>query len=572
MPVSSLFGRGAVPVLLLLLASCAGQAPPSGGPVDTDPPRILSAYPAPNTTFFKDNRIAFEFDEYVDHRSVEGSIFISPFIEHLEYDWSGREVEILFEDTLRENTTYVVTVGTDAVDLHNRNRMAQAFTLAFSTGGQIDQGAIAGRVFPLKPSDSPSGVMIFAYGLSGLNPDTLNPRVVRPEYITQTGKDGDFVLNHLVLQPYRLVAVKDEYKNLLYDPETDEFGVPSREPFLSIDDTLQSGFAIRMAKEDTTAPRLVKVTALNTRLLLAEFSEPLDTATVRPSAFAVTDTTETVSTGLTSAAILYPGRKEIFLGTEPEDPGHEYRLTVRMVRDETGLVINPIADAVNFTSSDSADTTPPVLRGLSPGDSTKNLPMEESPAVYFSEPVQRKPWDQVVQLRDSLDRLVPSKGTWLGDAGIQLKPLVLLQGNSWYRFSVTMTGIQDLAGNTAKDTTIVVHFRTLDGDQLSSIEGVVSDAASEDTLGDIVVEARNVASGKTESATSVRLERPGPFLLDRLLEGRYALDVYRDRNRNGRYDPGTVFPFAPSERFSVYADTLKLRARWPLEGVHLELK
>ena len=533
---------------------------------------ILSAYPAPNTTFFKDKRIAFEFDEYVDHRSVEESIFISPFIEHLEFDWSGREVEVLFEDSLRQNTTYVVTVGTDVVDLHNRNRMAQAFTLAFSTGGRIDQGAIAGRVFPLKPSDSPSGVMIFAYGLSGLNPDTLNPRVVRPDYITQTGKDGDFVLNHLALQPYRLVAVKDEYKNLLYDPETDEFGVPSHEPFLSIDDTVQSGFTIRMAKEDTTAPRLVKVTAVNTRLLLAEFSEPLDTATVAPSAFAVTDTTETVSTAITSAAILFPGRKEIFVATEPEEPGREYRLTVHMVRDENGHVVNPIAHAVNFTSSDSADTKPPVLRTVSPGDSTKNLSMEEKPAVYFSEPVLRKPWDQIVQLRDSLDRVVPGEGIWLNDAGIALMPSGLLHGNSWYRLSVTTTGIQDLAGNTAKDTTIVVHFRTLDADQLSSIEGVVSDAASEDTVGSIVVRARNVASGKTESAVSVRLERPGPFLIDRLVEGRYTLDVYRDRNRNGRYDPGTVFPFAPSERFSVYADTLKLRARWPLEGVHLELK
>jgi len=38
------------------------------------------------------------------------------------------------------------------------------------------------------------------------------------------------------------------------------------------------------------------------------------------------------------------------------------------------------------------------------------------------------------------------------------------------------------------------------------------------------------------------------------------------------YDSGKPFPFAFSERISHLSDTLKVRARWPLEGVIIQLK
>ncbi|MBW7887529.1 MAG: hypothetical protein H3C35_04090, partial [Bacteroidetes bacterium] len=47
-------------LMLLFLFGCAGQRPPEGGPVDTVPPEIISVYPAPNTTHFKEDRVALE--------------------------------------------------------------------------------------------------------------------------------------------------------------------------------------------------------------------------------------------------------------------------------------------------------------------------------------------------------------------------------------------------------------------------------------------------------------------------------------------------------------------------------
>ncbi len=116
-----------------------------------DPPQIVSVYPAPYTTFYDDSKIVLEFDEYVDRASVNESIFISPFLGELEFDWSGKEVEIRFQEKLKDNTTYVINVGTDVRDMRRGNRMAQAFALAFSTGASIDRGGIEGTVYPREP-------------------------------------------------------------------------------------------------------------------------------------------------------------------------------------------------------------------------------------------------------------------------------------------------------------------------------------------------------------------------------------------------------------------------------------
>ncbi len=170
-------------LLPFLLLSCAGQVAPTGGPPDRTPPAIVRTFPDSNAVRVSTKEIVLEFDKYVDRRSVEESIFLSPNLGDLEFDWSGREVTITFAGSPRPTTTYVVNVGTDVVDVREHNRMASGFTLAFSTGDSIDQGSIAGEVYDAKPE----GVMIFAYDLDHARQDTLNPARAKPDFIMQTG-------------------------------------------------------------------------------------------------------------------------------------------------------------------------------------------------------------------------------------------------------------------------------------------------------------------------------------------------------------------------------------------------
>jgi hypothetical protein len=134
--------------LILTIIHCANQALPPGGPIDTEPPYIVATYPNTNELNYKSNKFHFEFNEYIDRRSFEDAVFISPAnIIKPEFDWSGKKVNVVLPYELDDNKTYSITIGTDVVDLNNRNRMNQAYTLAFSTGDKIDTFSISGKVF-----------------------------------------------------------------------------------------------------------------------------------------------------------------------------------------------------------------------------------------------------------------------------------------------------------------------------------------------------------------------------------------------------------------------------------------
>lgn len=557
--------------LALVALQCAGQMPPPGGPIDTTPPTIVWTSPDPYTLHFEGQEIGLEFDEYVDRNSVQNAVFISPDVGPLTFNWSGHEVTIGFEDTLRRNTTYVVTVGTDVVDLHNRNRMAHAFALAFSTGGTIDPGFIQGKVYPIEGGDELSGIMVFAYRLAPGEADTLNAMWTKPDYATQSGVDGSFELAHLALGAYRLVAVKDQYRNLLYDPEADQFGVPAYGLSLTTEDTLLTHVTMQLALEDTTAPRLIKVSPLTRRLLKEEFSEAIDSGSVHLRNVIVLDTLSGARIPVLSARVLFPKQTEIMVATEPMDSGRGYRAVVSGVWDLAGNTISTLADAMPFTAVDSLDTSAVDVKSVSVQDSSLDLSLQPSVVAVWTRPLARPLDPDVVSMTDSSGRTVPLRISRQSNIALEVGPLRDLAGKTWYILRIHGGRVRDVFGGVGKDTVRVIRFQTLDPDALSSIEGTVADERESDAIGPIHVRAEEV-SGPTATEMEVILPAAGVFTLPQIREGRYVLSAYRDRNDNGMFDPGRVYPFEPSERFVVYADTLTVRARWPLEGVVLRLR
>ena len=160
--------------------------PPPGGEVDKIPPEIVEMIPQNGTTNYTDNYVEFTFSEYVDKRSVQDAFFISPNLEgEIEFNWSGKSVEIIFEDSLRDNTTFIITIGAEVKDLNNSNNMARSLNLTFSTGDEIDFCSVEGKIYDKKPV----GTMIFAYMLGDTIP---NPAAQKPNYLTQVGEDGVF--------------------------------------------------------------------------------------------------------------------------------------------------------------------------------------------------------------------------------------------------------------------------------------------------------------------------------------------------------------------------------------------
>ena len=207
---------------LVLFARCANQLAPGGGEVDTVPPIIKEIIPENGTVNYHEDYFEISFSEYVDKRSVQEAIFISPALQKtLKYDWSGKTLTVYFNDTLKTNTTYTVSIGTDVKDMNNGNKMAESLTFTFSTGDKIDKGKISGKIY----DPSPEGVMIFAYQTDEKEAD---PAIQKPDYVSQVGKNGNYSLLGLRNGNYSIFAVSDKFRDLLYQSNDDGIGVQNK--------------------------------------------------------------------------------------------------------------------------------------------------------------------------------------------------------------------------------------------------------------------------------------------------------------------------------------------------------
>lgn len=549
----------ALVITILFFAGCAGQRPPEGGPLDTVPPEIISVYPAPNTTHFTDNHIALEFSEYVDRRSVQDAIFISPNIADVEYDWSGTEVELTFKEQLHNGTTYVINVGTDVIDINNRNRMAKAFSFAFSTGEKIDINSLQGKVI----DDKPAGIMIFSYKLNGINPDTLNPAMTKPDFITQTGNSGEFTLSNLADGTYRLFAIRDEYKNLLYDPETDAAGTLTEDVTVNANDTMKTGLQFMIAKEDTTPPRLSNILVPDNRHLIVQFTEQIDTAVLSPSMFSITDTIGRKAL-LVQSVIPQHDRMNAMLVTSTQKKDSQYVLQVNKIQDNSGHTINPIAKQKSFIGSARADTLPPEIVFTSLRDSASLVTQDEPLIFEFSDAVSSPVSGNAIHFMRTKDSAAISfDQLWKNAAVLFVQPRNLLQPNEHYRLTLSLKYFTDLSSNANNDTTAAFAFQTVDPEQYGSIEGK---CIAKGFTQNIIIETKNITRTETKPRTT-ELKSDGFFSFPLLPEGKYVLKAFVDSDKNKLISTGKIFPYQRSEKFLLYPDTVKVRARWPVDGV-----
>lgn len=222
-------------IFALIFSSCANQQPPPGGPEDKTPPKVISVLPVSGTVNYSGNKIDLEFDEYVERRSFEESFFISPKPKGgIKFNWSGKEVEIEFTGGMEKNRTYTFTVGKDLKDVRGGNTLPEPIKFAFSTGSKIDRGKISGRVIT-KNTDK---IYVFAYLIDGVNPDSINPSKKQADFLSQTNSSGSYSFENIPYAGYRLFAVKDNDRNLLYDKDFDEIAVLPSD--IRVDDSLHS--------------------------------------------------------------------------------------------------------------------------------------------------------------------------------------------------------------------------------------------------------------------------------------------------------------------------------------------
>lgn len=213
--------------LIFSLAQCAKRGTPTGGEVDTEPPRFTRATPENYSTNFNRKEIRIYFNEYIKLEKPQEQIIISPPLdprpEITPMGSAQKYVRIRIEDTLEENTTYVINFGNSIVD-NNEGNPLPFFKYVFSTGTYIDSLTVTGTIDDALLKEPEPFISVMLYERDEEYTDSL-VYLKPPRYVTNTLDSlRTFELTNLKEGSYQLVAVKDLNNNYVYNPGKEKIG------------------------------------------------------------------------------------------------------------------------------------------------------------------------------------------------------------------------------------------------------------------------------------------------------------------------------------------------------------
>src|SRR4051812_42786689 len=152
--------------------ACASVGRPPGGPVDTDPPEVVSASIDTNAVGVKAAKLDLHFNEVVAERpavsggpgspiTLETIVLVSPRTGTAKVDWHRETISIEPRGGFKPNTTYRITLLPGLADLRG-NVSKATLSYVFSTGSTLEKSGILGRVFDWQAGTIAPGAIVEA--------------------------------------------------------------------------------------------------------------------------------------------------------------------------------------------------------------------------------------------------------------------------------------------------------------------------------------------------------------------------------------------------------------------------
>jgi hypothetical protein len=535
---------------ILTFWSCANQLPPGGGPVDKEAPKIVRTFPENGSLNYNKNYIELEFSEYINKRSVLNSIFISPYFnEELVLKWSGRILRLIFPERLKDNKTYVVSLGTDVTDLRG-NKLDETFTLTFSTGSKIDQGLISGRVYDSKPD----GIFIFFYLIDSLN-KYVDYTTTKPDFICQTAKDGSFILSGLPEGIFRIIAVRDQMRNFIYDINEDEIGLPFKDYILNDTSRVIRNVQFEMNKIDTLKPLLNSIRFVDLNHLSLSFNEPIDFSAIDLQNFKISDTLETEK--ISPIGFYSVDKNSLMLVTQTLRAEKEYFIKVCGIKDLSGNQIDEVVQS--FYTEAIVDTIPINVKTIQ-GNFSSSSTEFFNPEIFITlnDVVGFNSFFNALSISDTSGKILRFEIHRSDSASFTIK-LEPLKQKEKIILKINLSKLEDISGNKI-DSIYSKTFEANSEVDYGSISGTFKNKIDPDKT--LIVEARALNSTKIYSIKT----KEEKYQLKNVLPGNYFLKVSVEAP-NSKSDYQTfVVPFI------YYQDTIKVKSRWPTTDVNFNVK
>jgi hypothetical protein len=533
----------------ILFIQCAFMQAPPGGPEDKTPPDILVTSPEKNSTEIQPHsEFVVTFSELMNHDATEKAIFLSPvFWDYPKYKWSGKTLTVIPPETLKTNTTYILTIGAGATDISN-NKLGRSLNLAFSTGAVIDSGSISGIVFT--DDAAKTTFDIWAYRLLDL--DSLEFWKNIPEYATQTDSAGGFTIDHLSVGNYFIVAIDDRNDDFFWDPTAEQIALSPALINMHTEDQI-NGINLRPNHRDTAMAYISKVIPLHKQAVTIEFSQPPPRkAILNPDSYSIraVESDSILSTG----QAYFSDGNSIVLETEPQISERLYKVFPVNLKTIWGVPFDTIG--ASFSGSSIADTLGPRLLSSFPANKSTSVYEDSVIELTFNERLQIRGFaENVVVTADSLDTLkfLP---VWIEPNLVRLRFSSRIPREKLIDVVLKPSGILDIHKNKTPDSSLSFQFRIPPFDTTGEVTATAALLDGQVVIGKLRAFKRDGASYQA------KFDKSGELMISSILPGNYRFEYFIDADSNGEWSPGIVMPFKPAEWFSILPDTLIVRSRW----------
>lgn len=602
---TSLILKTAVTLLFLgaFLTRCANIMSPNGGPKDTLPPVITAITPGNFATNFTEKKIYIEFNEYVQIKDQNKELFTSPAMKKMPLiSTRGKGIVITIRDTLKENTTYAIDLGS-AIRDNNEGNPLNAMRYVFSTGSTIDSLLCSGYTADSYKADSVSRTFLWFYIADSLpvTPDydsTIFNR--KPDVIARAQNNGIFIAQNLKPVKYRIYAIGDKNDNQMYEPGTDLVGIldstynpaelppfaiwfdslrhyPSADPQLYFrmftDKTFKAQRLVEAVRGDRKKITLYFNTALPTIDSLVLDSIPSEKIIFDPR----TKGKDTLNLWLNmpdeklpdtiKGSITYYRHDSIrqlvkttesikvawkYTETKEEQKEREKEERERKKAEEEGREYTPPkkANPFKYKSTASGEINPE--KGF---EINLDFPLVEfdstSVKLYKLEGNDKNPTETEVERHFERDTLN------IGRYFVRAK----WESKSKYRFYIPQGSMTDVMGY--QNDSISSSFSTFDPEKFSKI--VLTVKGEE---GKKYIIQQTDASSKTQQ--QIEGVTSGQYTINFVSPGEIRIRIIEDTNGNGRWDAGDVVNRLQPERSEMFIndkgeDLFATKANWDIE-------